>query len=715
MDTTGKHFITKVGKILSRQKHPDRFSIATVYKPQDPDQRDHGIIYITMEILNSDPAMNDIAKLIMDTITETYYKETGDPLLSFELTLKAINEKLAALAEDGETGWIGKINAIIGVLSKNVLHLTQVGTAEAYMVRSNKITHVSEGLSTASERPHPLKTFLNIASGDLEIGDKILCSTAELFYHFSQEELRRIIAKFSPATAAAYIVKVLRKEEIESISTLVFELTTEEILSEEILMEEPDKIFLQEEKKPMDEYLSRVSPYIAKVGPVAKKTGDYISKYFHLALKSYKSKAAPKINAAAISAKKGLGTYFKKVKKESEKSETVQKAEDYFQDTSKKLADFWKVSSKPKNRSRLYIGLAAVIIIILGISIYINHKNHSVNLARDEIKNVYVDAKDKESAAKTALIYQDVPKAKKLIGESLDEINKVKNSNYLKDDINNLIAALNSELDQVNNVIRVEKISPIADFSTIDSKIKISGIFSQTSTLYTFDEKKNKVYDFDLVSGKSGSTIGVADPGTFVAGTMPTDSNLIVYIASDPENIIELDLNKKTTSVAKTASDKFVSADAIASYFNNIYLLSKKDNKIYKYSKTTDGYSRAIEYMNNSDLANATNIKVDGSVWVQTKDGKISKFLTGTRQAFDFTNTPSPANFSVTDFYAEVNLNMIYVLDQTNKRIIEFDKNGNYSKAYIADVFGQCTNIFVDAKSRKLYAKAGSQIYEISI
>lgn len=535
------------------------------------------------------------------------------------------------------------------------------------------------------------------------------------FIIFPKEELRRIISKFSPATAAAYIVKVLRKEEIESISTLIFELTTEEILSEEILIEEPDRVYLQEEKKPLDEYMAKAKPYLDKVSPYVKKAYEASKKYARLGIKSFRTKLEPKIKQSADTLKVNLGKNFKKIKNEGEKSESVQKAEEYFQETGKKLADFWKESSRPKNRSRLYIGLAFVIILILGISIYINNKNHSVNLARDEIKNIYVDAKDKESAAKTALIYQDTAKAKALITQSLDEINKVKNSSYLQSDISNLITALNSELDRVNNVVRIDKLNPVADFSQLDSKMKVAGIFSQTSTLYTFDENKNKIYDFDLVASKANTTVQVVDPGLFKAGTIPTDSNSLVYLATDPDNVIELDLNQKSTSIAKTASGSFVSADAIASYFSNIYLLSTKDSKIYKYSKTTDGYSRAIEYMSDPSLASAQNIMVDGNVWVLSKDAKVTKYLTGVKQAFNFSGTPDPSSFNVDNFYTEVNLNMLYILDRANNRILEFDKNGNYSRAFITDAFGSCTNIFVDAKSRKLYAKGGTKIYEISL
>ena len=53
--------------------------------------------------------MRDVAKLIIDSIVENYYKEpTSDPLTSFEVALKKTNEKLAALAEEGEVGWVGK-------------------------------------------------------------------------------------------------------------------------------------------------------------------------------------------------------------------------------------------------------------------------------------------------------------------------------------------------------------------------------------------------------------------------------------------------------------------------------------------------------------------------------------------------------------------------------------------------------------------------------
>ena len=252
------NFVTKVGKILSRQRTPDRYTLVSIFKPKEKAEKDHGVLYFIIEILSPDPAMKKVAQLIEQTVIEEYYRDLSDGLESFEAAMKKVNESLADLAEEGEVGWVGKINGVIAALEQNILHVTQAGTVEAYLVRENKINHITENLSSAAEKPNPLKTFINIASGELVVEDRIIFSTSELFYHFSLDDLRRITSKFSPATSASYVVKMLRKEEIESINTLILELTTEE----EVLTKEGEKVeeeglgdaFLEEDAPPLQQY-----------------------------------------------------------------------------------------------------------------------------------------------------------------------------------------------------------------------------------------------------------------------------------------------------------------------------------------------------------------------------------------------------------------------------------------------------------------------------
>jgi len=713
MDTSNPHYITKVGKILSRQKYPDRTSLATVHKPQDPLERASGILYFVIEIINTDPAMRDIAKLIVDTTIDAYYKEpVEDPLSKFEAALKKVNEKLASLAEEGEVGWVGKTNAIIAVLAGNNLHLSQAGTAEAYLIRNSKIIHISEGLSSSAERPHPLKTFLNIASGELFIGDKILISTAELFYHFSQDDLRRIITKYSPAIASTYIVKVLRKEDVESISTLILELTTEEILSEEILVEEPENIWLQEQKNSWQQIKETAKPVLEKLKILSKSATA-------AAQKSYKEKIGPEISRITSSAKNKFSHSLKKIQNEAKERGVYEKAEKYLKETEEKISEFWNETKKPRTRSRLYIVLAIIFLLIIIFTIVNARQKQNVKLAREEIKQIYIEARDKESAAKTALIYQDIPKAKNLIEEAMTLADKIKDSTYLHDDILNLLASLQSQKDRVTNTFRLENLSPIADFSTLDKKISTQGIFALASTLFTFDRQKNKIYSFDLVASKPDVFVQVADPGIFVDGAIPIDTKTIVYNTKGPVGVIELDTENKSTSAARiTFGGDFTEAEALASYFNNIYLLDTHNNQIIKHSKTIEGYSKATPYLTQSqDLSLAIDLAVDGNVWVLTSDGKILKFLAGAKQEFSLSGIPAPATnlSSPKTLYTDVLTTYLYILDNGNKRILEIDKNGNYSRQFVADFLADASSIFIDAGTKKLYALSGTKVYKIDL
>ena len=108
------NFVTKVGKILSRQKSPDRYTLVSIFKPKDIEERNHGVLYFILEILSPDPAMSRVAKMIEDTVIEEYYQNTSNGLTSLEHALKKVNDALANFAEEGEVGWTGSAADEIG-------------------------------------------------------------------------------------------------------------------------------------------------------------------------------------------------------------------------------------------------------------------------------------------------------------------------------------------------------------------------------------------------------------------------------------------------------------------------------------------------------------------------------------------------------------------------------------------------------------------------
>lgn len=93
---------------------------------------------------------------------------------SFEAALHKINVALAEIVKHGNIRWLGKLHGTIAILERNSIHLSAAGDGRIYLSRNNALSHISEGLASPEAVDRPLKTFIEISSGQLIPGDRIL-------------------------------------------------------------------------------------------------------------------------------------------------------------------------------------------------------------------------------------------------------------------------------------------------------------------------------------------------------------------------------------------------------------------------------------------------------------------------------------------------------------------------------------------------------------
>lgn len=250
-------FATRVGKILSKSAGATGFSTALVYKPDTAEELKHGSLYFVVDISSDSPLTADIAYNLIDIVKEEYYRDLlRDPAQSFETALKSANEEFAAIAKEGEKSWVGKINVMIAAVSSNRLLAVHRGTGEMHLWRGGKMMNLSEGMYTPGETPRPEETLTNIIEGELSVGDKIVMSTAELFYYLSVEKLKRIIEGHSPAGAAQKIARQLSEEDdVRKTNVIVAEFSM------------PELIEAEEEAAPEDNWIG-----VTKEAPAVRET-----------------------------------------------------------------------------------------------------------------------------------------------------------------------------------------------------------------------------------------------------------------------------------------------------------------------------------------------------------------------------------------------------------------------------------------------------------
>lgn len=234
-------------------------------------------------------------------------------------------------------------------------------------------------------------------------------------------------------------------------------------------------------------------------------------------------------------------------------------------------------------------------------------------------------------------------------------------------------------------------------------KMAVSG-----KDLIVLDKKNSAVYQINTDSKASKILAGGND---FQQSSQMAVAEKAAFVLAD-KGIIEINSEKGTAETVIPKDQEWGEIGGLASFGNNLYLLDKENGKIWKYTGTETGFSEKKNYLvKNLNLANASSMSIDGSVW--TAAGGILKFTQGEQDNFEIKNLDKPPGKEILIFTLE-NINNLYVLDKANKRIVVLEKNGNYQSQYRWGNH-QFSDLVVDEKEKKIYLLEKSKIYQIDI
>lgn len=110
---------------------------------------------------------------------------------SFEAALHKINLALAELVKHGNVAWLGKFHGALGILEKSNFHFSVTGEAHILLLRNGAVSDIGAGLASEESSLHPLKTFVEVASGRMLADDKVILASPELFSLFSLPDLEK--------------------------------------------------------------------------------------------------------------------------------------------------------------------------------------------------------------------------------------------------------------------------------------------------------------------------------------------------------------------------------------------------------------------------------------------------------------------------------------------------------------------------------------------
>lgn len=731
-------------RVTNSGKLADRFLTCQHLQSEDLAKSAMGEIFALIEILSPWFPTAQIGKLIINNFAKFYYGggSTSD-LVNFENSLKHINEDLAQITQEGETEWIGNLNGILASIVGSNLHLAPSGRIDAFIFRDGKVNHLTYGLSETSQN-HPLKTFSNVISGELKNHDKILITNKEVFNHLSLESIRQIITINSPSSAALQIAKLFKKARTRNVNLIIINLILKEELSNETIAKETESVFYLD--KSMESPLIKVAsfwknlalPLIRIIRNKFKKSPRKLAKIKRETLAekkevSSKDESADRFEQEFIQGTRDDGLlkdeeikyspdlyihYYNAKKAESLKGKKINKGLNFFGNFGLWLLDKIKLSFKfivktSRDRTRrkyLYIALAILLILIIGLVIFWRGKETKIgNLQSQKILD---EAISLQKDGKNLLLSGDIEQAKAKFVLSIDKADSIKENSFVGNDALNTITSSYTELDKLTSATRFNELKPVITISETPKSFFVIG----GETYLITDEN---IYKATFLGGSPAKVASIPKgQGNLSFGTR---QDKIIYFYTSDQNLYQLDTNTDKLDQVKIAeASRWETANSIANYVGAIYLLDGVIGQIYKHSSTQNQFAKGEEYISATkiNLKQSVSLAIDGSIYVLKNDGKVIKIQKSKLQDFSLKSIPTPYDEikGPLKIFTDADTPSIYILDLSQKRILEFDKEGQFvHQYYLPQNFDKINDFAVSAKQRKIWILNGSSVYEISI
>ncbi|HRY82318.1 MAG TPA: hypothetical protein P5232_01230 [Candidatus Moranbacteria bacterium] len=707
-----------------------------VEAPENVSQENLGTLAGILEITDKSADSSYIVNYLVSVIKKEYFSKTKRGAIeSFEASLNKANLALAKLAEHGNVNWLGKINAILLVIEKNNIHLSQAGTAKALLLRGKALTDISEG-APISENPNPFKTFVDVLSGRIEKDDALIIATEAIFEIFSFEEIKRSAIKFSSSEfiqflktalgnelekAAVLVARMEEKKlplensweapkdtEFNAFSQASFSKTSPKKSEKEIMGTEEKKSLakeIQEDlKKESDEFIDK------KTGHIYIKEDYSLDEKNHILENILEAGWMKITNFFSFLFKKTLSLLPRPEKNE----ETKEIAEDIPENVpvspeepQKPLIDKEKAIIAIKD---FYYFSKRILLVFFSFLIFLGKKTILG-------MKTFLPKKQASSAARIAVPSDRVSFFQKIrprFGKIKETFVKLEYSQKLyailaialifiipyfvvkiqnKKNADNIVSedsASNTSLplEQDKNISRIDNLESVFSKSDLFKIVNLNGkmFFVDKNGLTSAEDQKDYSFPADFAPLKIVSNMD--------------DLNLIFFINKNNKIISWSPISKKFQDNTIEIPEGTNLALA-KTYLTYLYLLDKNANQIYRYPRSGSGFGEKTNWLkDNLNLNEISDIAVGENIYLVQNSGVIS-LLKGKKQEFRIEETATP--IFADKLYTKRNSPNLYVLDKKNSRIIKLDLSGNIISEFYNSEISEATDFEINEDSNMVY------------
>jgi hypothetical protein len=596
---------------------------------------------------NSDFLLNLLASAIK---REFYSNHQRTSMEALESALQSANIYLSDFVKKGHNEWIGNLHFVCLCFYGNNIHVAQTGNMVVQLFRNGTLSNISKKFQN-QEKPEPIKTFSNLASGKIEHGDKIIAATYDISDILSLQKTKELISYQTTDKLYHYIKDNLS---VPSLACLILEAGIQS-------PQEPEKKEVFETEKVAIEitfnFKKILDSNIEKINRLIKNQITFPNKITIFALKHH---------------------------------------------IVKYLAVLFLLFT---------IILSPFLIEKISSDIKIRKMNHLLqraqeNVERSELSLIYQNQSEARAFLKQSeLLLENAD----LLFNSLPE----KAQEKVLPDLQSIQNWFEKQKNSLNNVVNIIEIERIADLSKNNYNFNPLGILKLENLLYLYELTSGFVYKIDLIDNSS-ELVFLSSKDTFKLGAA-TDTEILLLANPTRISTYNINENYNICLLKPNLENTLNIKDMASYDGNLFFLDVQKLNifKYSRTQDILNGAEWIIKGPTD-ELKDAVSLAVDGDVFASKENGIIIHYSQG-KKIKEIKLDISPRLSQAGQIFTSANMKNLYILDPSNSRIISYNKKDGLIKQYAIPELSNLKDLWVTSDEKSIYLLNGLEICKIEI
>lgn len=361
-------------------------------------------------------------------------------------------------------------------------------------------------------------------------------------------------------------------------------------------------------------------------------------------------------------------------------------------------SDKFNEGTDQKRKTTLTVGAILLTLLVVSVGLGINQKKVTEIQKNGDIKFALASEKYEKSISQSI----DKVEARDSFSESKKIAQELEVSGYKNDKLQELIDNLNKNEANVLGEIKVET-SEFLDLTLQISGFSGTNMVSSGEEMFILDETKKDVIKVNIKT-KNAKIVGNEDR---VGDVISIGSYEDRFFVNRNDGIYEID-----TIAKKKIERDWNDTELVYFYAGNAYLLDKDDNQIYRFAGSNQNFGSKSAWLApgiEMDLSKTKDIVIDGSIWLLSETGKVTKLTNGNPVQITLKGITEQLE-KPTAIYTNENNENVYILEKEKGRVVVITKTGEFKMQYIGESIKQADDLVVSEEEKKIILLGSSKL-----